>query len=304
MWPFTTTKKSIVNSRFLKTGLKIIDLLFPLPIAGDVLLTGDSRSGIKTLGIEIANRLMNSPEKSFELVVYLDSWISEVEAEAHELDAALPNCKNIRVVESITAEELDGHLQQIKSKQNIAVCLMSDRSSLVHHFREAIRIRRNSSQPKQSLLSMVIGEKIDDVTFDAVLYSSRMIASQGIYPALDINKSFTKSLIGNSSDADLEKVAHDVRQALVLITSQLEEKSLSDASWAFNTDHDKRAIGQVLRFISQPFFTAEKYTGLSAAFVPSKTAMRDFQNILAQKYLDLPPQNFLYKNELEPQSRQ
>ena len=56
---------------------------------------------------------------------------------------------------------------------------------------------------------------------------------------------------------------------------------------------------RVQRFLSQPFFVGEQFTGIPGRYVPIKETIRSFQEILAGKYDDLPEQAFLMVGTIE-----
>ncbi|MHB1981797.1 MAG: F0F1 ATP synthase subunit beta, partial [Sulfobacillus sp.] len=56
---------------------------------------------------------------------------------------------------------------------------------------------------------------------------------------------------------------------------------------------------RVQRFLSQPFFVAEAFTGTAGRFVPLKDTIRSFQAILDGKHDDLPEQAFLNVGTIE-----
>ena len=61
------------------------------------------------------------------------------------------------------------------------------------------------------------------------------------------------------------------------------------------SDDDKLAVARarkIQRFLSQPFFVAEQFTGMSGKYVPIKETIRGFKEIVAGKHDDLPEAAF------------
>ena len=67
-------------------------------------------------------------------------------------------------------------------------------------------------------------------------------------------------------------------------------------------DEDKLVVSRarkIQRFLSQPFFVAEVFTGRSGKYVPLAETIRGFQEILDGKHDDVPEQNFYMKGSIE-----
>jgi F-type H+-transporting ATPase subunit beta len=67
-------------------------------------------------------------------------------------------------------------------------------------------------------------------------------------------------------------------------------------------DEDKRIVARARRlerFLSQPFFVAETFTGIKGKFVKLADNIRSFEEILSGKYDDLPESAFMYVGTIE-----
>ena len=67
------------------------------------------------------------------------------------------------------------------------------------------------------------------------------------------------------------------------------------------SDEDKLAVNRarkIQKFLSQPFFVAETFTGRPGAFVNLKTTVKDFKDIIDGKYDDKPEDFFYMKGSL------
>ena len=129
---------------------------------------------------------------------------------------------------------------------------------------------------------------------DATTALSRAIVEQGIYPAIDPLASTSRILdplvVGNRH----YQVARDVQSILQRY------KELQDIIAILGMDElseaDKLVVNRarkVQRFLSQPFFAAENYTGIPGAYVPLQETIRGFEEILQGKYDDVPESCFL-----------
>ena len=68
------------------------------------------------------------------------------------------------------------------------------------------------------------------------------------------------------------------------------------------SDEDKLVVNRarkIQRFLSQPFFVAEKFNGFDGKYVPIKETIRGFREILDGKHDDLPESAFLYVGTID-----
>lgn len=128
---------------------------------------------------------------------------------------------------------------------------------------------------------------------DATVVLSRQIAELGIYPAVDPLDSTSRQLDPLIVGQEHYDTARRVQQTLQRY------KELKDIIAILGMDElsedDKRVVSRarkIQRFLSQPFFVAEVFTGSPGKYVPLKDTIRAFQGILAGEYDDLPEQAF------------
>ncbi|MEH6625495.1 MAG: F0F1 ATP synthase subunit beta [Motiliproteus sp.] len=128
---------------------------------------------------------------------------------------------------------------------------------------------------------------------DATVVLSRDIASLGIYPAVDPLDSTSRQLDPLVIGQEHYDVARDVQGILQRY------KELKDIIAILGMDElseeDKQAVSRarkIQRFLSQPFFVAEIFTGSPGKYVSLKETISSFKGILAGEYDDLPEQAF------------
>ncbi len=135
---------------------------------------------------------------------------------------------------------------------------------------------------------------------DATTVLSRKISEQGIYPAVDPLNSTSRILEPEIVGEEHYQVARKVQEYLQKydelqdIIAILGMDELSDA--------DKQVVyraRKIQRFLSQPMFVAEKFTGMSGAYVPLSETIRGFKEILSGKYDDLPEAAFYNVGTIE-----
>ena len=128
---------------------------------------------------------------------------------------------------------------------------------------------------------------------DATTVLSRQIAELGIYPAVDPLDSTSRIVDPNTIGEEHYKVARGVQEVLqrykelqdIIAILGMEELS----------DDDKLMVSRarkIQRFLSQPFFVAEVFTGTPGKYVPLKETIRGFKEILDGKHDDLPESAF------------
>lgn len=128
---------------------------------------------------------------------------------------------------------------------------------------------------------------------DATVVLSRQIAELGIYPAVDPLDSTSRQLDPLIVGQEHYDTARRVQQTLQRY------KELKDIIAILGMDElseeDRRVVSRarkIQRFLSQPFFVAEVFTGSPGKYVSLKDTISAFKGILAGEYDDLPEQAF------------
>lgn len=129
---------------------------------------------------------------------------------------------------------------------------------------------------------------------DATTVLDRSIVELGIYPAVDPLGSSSRILDPKIVGEEHYKVARGVQEILQRY------KELQDIIAILGMDElseDEKVLvnraRKVQRFLSQPFFVAEQFTGLPGKYVPISETIRGFQEILDGKHDDIPESCFL-----------
>ncbi|HHU08119.1 MAG TPA: F0F1 ATP synthase subunit beta [Clostridiaceae bacterium] len=135
---------------------------------------------------------------------------------------------------------------------------------------------------------------------DAVTILSRSIVEQGIYPAVDPLESSSRILEERILGREHYRVAHAVQNILQRY------KDLQDIVAILGMDElseeDKMVVNRarkVQRFLSQPFFVAEKYTSAKGSHVSIDETVHGFREILEGKHDDIPEGFFLNAGPIE-----
>ena len=135
---------------------------------------------------------------------------------------------------------------------------------------------------------------------DATTNLSREIAALGIYPAVDPLASTSRILDPNVVGTEHYDTAQDVKQILQRY------KELQDIIAILGVEElsedDKLVVARarkIQRFLSQPFFVAEQFTGLEGKYVSLSDTIRGFKEIVDGKHDDLPEQAFYLVGTIE-----
>ena len=135
---------------------------------------------------------------------------------------------------------------------------------------------------------------------DATVVLSRDIASQGIYPAIDPLDSTSRQLDPLVVGTEHYETAQNVKSTLQRY------KELKDIIAILGMDElseeDKQTVSRarkIQRYLSQPFFVAEVFTGSPGKYVSLKDTIAGFKGILAGEYDDMPEQAFYMVGGIE-----
>ena len=135
---------------------------------------------------------------------------------------------------------------------------------------------------------------------DAVVALERSIAEQGLYPAVDPLTSTSRILDPGVVGEEHYRIAREVQRVLqrykdlqdIIAILGIEELS----------EEDKLTVARarrIQRFLSQPMFVTEVFTGRKGKYVPIEETVRGFKEILEGKYDDLPEQAFYMVGNIE-----
>ena len=135
---------------------------------------------------------------------------------------------------------------------------------------------------------------------DATTVLSRSIASLGIFPAVDplesTSRILTPEIVGNEH-YQVARQVQSILQRYVELQDIIAIMGMDELS-----DEDKLTVSRarkIQRFLSQPFFVAEQFTGYQGKYVPLKETIRGFKEIIEGKHDDLPESAFLFVGSID-----
>ena len=170
---------------------------------------------------------------------------------------------------------------------------------------------RITSTKKGSITSVqAIYVPADDITdpapattfahLDSTIVLSRALTEIGIYPAVDPLASSSTALDPKIVGKEHYDIARDVQKTLqrykelqdIIAILGIEELSDTDRQTVYRAR-------KIQRFLSQPFFVAEAFTGATGKYVSLKDTIKSFRDILDGKYDDQPEDAFYMKGGIE-----
>ncbi|MGD2294872.1 MAG: F0F1 ATP synthase subunit beta [Candidatus Aminicenantes bacterium] len=135
---------------------------------------------------------------------------------------------------------------------------------------------------------------------DATTNLSRALTEMGIYPAVDPLVSYSRILDPRVIGEEHYQVARSVKEVLQRY------KDLQDIITILGieelSDEDKLIVGRarkIQRFLSQPFYVAEEFTGREGKYVPVTETVRGFKEIVDGQHDDKPEQAFYMVGGIE-----
>ena len=135
---------------------------------------------------------------------------------------------------------------------------------------------------------------------DATTVLSRKIASKGIYPAVDPLDSSSRLLAPEIVGQEHYDTAREVQEILQ------KYKELQDIIAILGIDElseeDKITVNRarkIERYLSQPFFVAEQFTGFPGTYVEVSETIRGFKEIIDGKHDNIPESYFLFKGTID-----
>ncbi len=135
---------------------------------------------------------------------------------------------------------------------------------------------------------------------DSTVVLSRGLSELGIYPAVDPLDSTSTILDPNIVGTEHYQVARDIQRVIQRY------KDLQDIIAILGmdelSDEDKLTVARarkIQKFLSQPFFVAEQFTGVNGAYVPLTESIRSFREVIDGMHDDIPESFFYMKGSID-----
>ena len=323
------------ETEMLETGIKVIDLIQPLPRGGKIGLFGGAGVGKTVVIMELINRIATQ-HGGFSVFAGVgertregnDLWLEMKESGVIDKAALIygqmtePPGARLRVaLTGLTAAEyfrdeagqdvllfVDNIFRFTQAGSEVSALLGRMPSAVGYQPNLATEMgelqERITTTKKGSITSIqAIYVPADDYTdpapattfahLDATTNLERSIAEQGIYPAVDPLASTSRILDPRMIGEEHYNVTREVQGILQRY------KELQDIIAILGIDElseeDKVTVSRarkIQKFLSQPFFVAEQFTGLAGKYVSIADTIQGFKEVCDGKYDDIPEQAF------------
>src|SRR3989339_837794 len=298
------------KTEILETGIKVIDLICPIVKGGKVGMFGGAREGndlyheMKSSGVLAKTSLvfgqMNEPPGVRARVGLTGLAMAEYFRDEEGKDILFFIDNIFRFTQA--GSEVSALLGRIPSAVGYQPTLATDMGELQE---------RITSTKKGSITSVqAVYVPADDLTdpapattfghLDSTVVLARSLTELGIYPAVDPLDSSSTILDPLIVGAEHYQVAREVQQVLQRY------KDLQDIIAILGMEElspeDKLIVSRarkVQKFLSQPFFVAETFTGTPGQYVTLKETIRGFKEILDGLHDDKPEQAFYMKGTID-----
>ena len=282
----------------LETGIKVIDLIEPYPKGGKIGLFGGAGVGKTVLIQELIHNV--AMEHGGYSILTMAEYFRDVE---HK-DVLLFIDNIFRFVQA--GSEVSTLLGRMPSAVGYQPTLAGEMGAL----QERITSTKDGSVTSVQAVYVPADDLTDPApatTFshlDATTVLSRKIAEQGIYPAVDPLESTSRILEPDIVGEEHYNIARAVQSTLqkyrelqdIIAILGMEELS----------DEDKKTVARarrIQRFLSQPFYVAEKFSGAPGVFVPLHETLRGFKEILSGAMDDYPEAAFFNAGTIDDVKR-
>ena len=265
----------------LETGIKVIDLLAPYAKGGKIGLFGGAGVG-KTVLIQELIRNVATEHGGYSIF----TGVGERSREGNDLWTEM---------KASAGSEVSALLGRMPSAVGYQPTLATEMGEL----QERIASTKNGSVTSVQAVYVPADDLTDPApatTFahlDATTVLSRKVVEQGIYPAVDPLESNSRILEADIVGEEHYEVANRVTEVLQ------KYKELQDIIAILGmgelSDEDKATVmraREIQKFLSQPFFVAETFTGVPGKYVPLKETIRGFKMILDGEMDEYPENAF------------
>ena len=270
----------------LETGIKVVDLLAPYIKGGKIGLFGGAGVGKTVLIQELIN---NIAQEHGGISVF--AGVGERTREGNDLYYEMSDSGVIKKTAMVFG--------QMNEPPGARMRVALSGLTMAEYFRD---------EEGQDVLLFI--DNIDDYTdpapattfvhLDSTTNLERKLTEMGIYPAVDPLASTSRALEPSVVGQEHYDVAREVQSTLQ------KYRELQDIIAILGmdelSDEDKQTVERARRiqfFLSQNFHVAEQFTGQKGSYVPVKTTVADFRDILDGKYDHIPEDAFRLVGSME-----
>jgi len=295
--------------RVRETGIKVVDLLSPLPLGGLVELVGGNGVGKLVVAEEImydvATRrngyvvCLAMEEGSYELSPLTDT-IKEASLQDRTVMVFEPQNDSREVFQRTvrTGLTIASHFRDLGHEVLLLGYLNQSLQNDLANLRELERIVR-----QRAITTLIFRDEEEPLHtvaqtplahLDARIIMSRELARQRLWPAIDRLTSTSRLFETGALSEQHKQVAQQVRQLLQRAQALQDARQLSAEE-----QQVVRRARRIQQFFTQPFFVAEPFTELPGEYLTISETVDSFAALLAGRYDNLPEQAFYFIGTLD-----
>jgi F-type H+-transporting ATPase subunit beta len=295
----TRQADSRVKQLLFEIGIKAVDLLAPLLRGGVTMLIGDERAGKMALVEETMQRVA-SRRNGYTVYACMDDVSYEMTQPAELVkEGDLGNTTAV-LYERLAGDDAAGRARKLlRAALAVAGQLRAQGRSvlLVADLHQGIQASELLNEFRRSVQDLYVpaywinyeDAPVDTVEwqgFDGCIVFIKMLAQQNIWPAIDPIRSTSRLLRSVATSVIHQQIAQQVRNLLQNLHSS-------------TTPESNERARRLQRFLSQPFFVAEAFSGVPGEYVPLNETLYSIQELLDGHYDDLPEEAFALAGSIE-----
>jgi F-type H+-transporting ATPase subunit beta len=316
-----TFDEQSTKAEVLETGIKVIDLICPFLKGGKVGLFGGAGVG-KTVVIQELIRNIASEHSGYSIFAGVGERSREGNDLYREMEESGVLDKTVlvfgqmneppgaRARVALSALSMAEYFRDEEKKDLLLfvdnIFRFTTLATEMGQLQERVTSTKNGSITSVQAVYVPADDLTDPApatTFshlDSTVSLSRPLSELGIYPAVDPLDSSSTILQQDIVGQEHYDVARGVQKVLQRY------KDLQDIIAILGmdelSDEDKKTVGRARRiqkFLSQPFFVAEQFTGAKGVYVKREDTVRSFKEILEGKHDHIPESAFYMKGSID-----
>lgn len=309
----TTDKTPAMPIKMVETGIKLIDLLAPIPRGGVIAMLSEQGLGKMVVMEEIMHNFNNHQhgyivfvgvgESTYEATELRD-MIRDIEVEdrvvmvyeQREQGIGQQQEQLLRTGLTIAAYFTEqGHEVMLIVGEDV---IAKDNHALLAELQQAARARGITTflfGPQGDVNQLAHNSTLN--TVDGQIVFSRALAKQNLWPAIDRLATRSQLLESGFLNAEHVQVAQQVKQLLRRYAELQQQTGAGQLSPA--DQHVEQRAQKVQFFLTQPFSVAEAYTDLPGAYLPVEETVKSFKALLEGRYDAVPDKAFYFVGTID-----
>lgn len=309
MW--TKAGQAVTREQLFETGIKVIDLLGPIPSGGVVGMVSTPGLGKMVVADEIMHTFITR-HNGYIVFVYMGEQTyesSEMRDMVREIEA---EDRSVMLFEQMTdAEKV--RRQLVEAALTVAAHFRDEWHEVMLVVGKGVLAKENSAGLQElkrvaqsKTITTLLFEPPDDSStavewseagsLDGLIVFSRELAKQNLWPAIDRLATGSRLLESSALSDEHRRVAGQVKQ---LLRRYYELEGKEAGKFSQEDQQVIRRAQKVQQFLTQPFIVAEAYTDVPGEYVRVEDTIRGCKELLEGRYNDVPDKAFWFVGTVE-----